>query len=155
MLISAVVAMSASQPHPAPDAVTFRLMNRRDEIDRAEESLLAALTRHGYTETSKFAVRLAVEEALSNAFHHGHKSLPPTTPVQFDYVVGPVEVRLSVEDQGPGFTPAEVPDPTMDENLELPSGRGLLLMRAYMTSVEYAGRGNVLRMQYTKPVPTA
>ncbi len=156
-MMKTVASMSVSQPTPSEpsshkaDAVSFRLSNRRDEIDRAEESLLAALTRHGYTETSKFAVRLAVEEALSNAFHHGHKSLPAATPVQFEFAVGAREVRVNIEDQGPGFTPAEVPDPTTDENLELPSGRGLLLMRAYMTSVEYAGRGNVLRMRYVKP----
>lgn len=150
-MMMTAVAMSASHSHPAPDTVSFRLLNRRDEIDRAEESLLAALVRHGYGETSKFAVRLAVEEALSNAFHHGHKGLPTTTPVQFEYSVGPAEVHLSVQDQGPGFKPTDVPDPTADENLELPSGRGLLLMRAYMTSVEFAGRGNVLQMRYTKP----
>lgn len=152
LMTAAVAAMSASQPPIAPESVSFRLTNQRDEIDRAEESLLSALTRFGYGETSRFAVRLAVEEALSNAFHHGHKGLPPTTPVQFAYSVGPAEVRVNIEDQGPGFKPADVPDPTSDENLELPSGRGLLLMRAYMTSVEYAGRGNILQMRYFKPV---
>jgi serine/threonine-protein kinase RsbW len=143
--------MMPSPDHSTAESASIHLPNRRDEIDRAEESLLAALARHGYGDSSRFAVRLAVEEALSNAFNHGHSTLPATTPVRFEYVVTPAEVVLSVEDQGPGFTPEAVPDPTSDENLELPSGRGLLLMRAYMASVEYSGRGNIVKMVYRKP----
>ena len=58
---------------------------------------------------------------------------------------------MEIEDRGPGFDPGTVKDPTLDENLELPTGRGLLLIRAYMTSVEYNAKGNRVRMVYTKP----
>jgi serine/threonine-protein kinase RsbW len=133
-------------------SATLLIPNRRDEIDRAEENILAALEQQGYTESSRFAVRLALEEALSNAFHHGHRDLPDSTPVRLEYRIDPAEVRIVIEDQGPGFTPAAVPDPTLDENLELPSGRGLLLIRAYMASVEYSPRGNRISMVY-RPAP--
>jgi serine/threonine-protein kinase RsbW len=56
-----------------------------------------------------------------------------------------------VEDEGPGFDPATIPDPTEDENLEIPSGRGVMLIKAYMTEVEYVPPGNLLRMTYRKP----
>jgi serine/threonine-protein kinase RsbW len=131
----------------------MRLTNSRAEIDRAEEQLIALRVRRGYSESSRFAIRLAVEEALTNAFSHGHKDLPPDTPVRFDFAVDDARVTLFVEDQGPGFSPDAVPDPTLEENLEIPSGRGLLLMRAYMTSVEYSGSGNRLTMVYDKPAP--
>ena len=52
---------------------------------------------------------------------------------------------------GPGFDPDAIPDPTLDENLEIPSGRGLLLMRAYMRSVEFNAVGNVVQMVYRRP----
>lgn len=148
--------MPSHNPQPARSA-TLLIRNRREEIDRAEETILAALDNNGYSESSRFAVRLALEEALSNAFHHGHKGLPESTPVHLEYSVDPGEVHLAIEDQGPGFRPDAVPDPTLDENLELPSGRGLLLIRAYMASVEYSPRGNRLSMVYrpSKPVPTA
>ena len=65
-----------------------------------------------------------------------------------------VEYRLSdnllfvqVEDQGNGFNPNDVPDPTLDENLELPSGRGLMLMRTFMSMVEYNDKGNRVTME--------
>jgi serine/threonine-protein kinase RsbW len=58
---------------------------------------------------------------------------------------------LAVEDQGPGFDPGSVPDPTLEENLERGSGRGLLLIRAYMASVRYNASGNRLEMIYERP----
>src|SRR5262245_38648768 len=136
-----------------PEAMTLLIPNRRDEIDRAQTRLLEALERSGYNESARFAVRLAVEEALSNAFNHGHRDLPESVPVRLEFSIAPGEVTLSIEDQGPGFRPESVPDPTLDENLEIPTGRGLLLMRAYMTSVEFSARGNAVRMVYRAPGP--
>ena len=51
-------------------------------------------------------------------------------------------VWLEVEDEGPGFDPRAVPDPREPENLERPGGRGLLLMRRYLTRVAHLDRGN-------------
>ncbi|MFA7238304.1 MAG: ATP-binding protein, partial [Phycisphaeraceae bacterium] len=49
-------------------------------------------------------------------------------------------------DEGPGFTPEGVPDPTRGENLERPSGRGVMLMKAYMTKVSFSPSGNRVTM---------
>lgn len=125
--------------------------NDRAEIDAAEERLLYAMTSAGYAEASKFAVRLSLEEAVSNAFRHGHKNLTDREPVTIEFDVSPQRVELVVEDSGPGFDPESVPDPRLDENLELPAGRGILLIRSYMSEVHFEGRGNRLRMVYAKP----
>jgi serine/threonine-protein kinase RsbW len=58
---------------------------------------------------------------------------------------------MAVEDQGPGFNPDAVPDPTLEENLERGSGRGLLLIKAYMASASYNAKGNRLEMVYRRP----
>jgi serine/threonine-protein kinase RsbW len=129
----------------------LHLTNQRADIERAEGALMGALTRFAYPDASQFAVRLALEEALVNAFRHGHKNLPKDTPVRFEFSVGPAQVQMTVEDRGPGFDPSKVKDPTLDEHLELPTGRGLLLMRAYMTRVEYNAKGNRLSMTYSRP----
>jgi serine/threonine-protein kinase RsbW len=141
--------------HKAIPAVSgsVELANLRAEIDRVVQTVLAAAAEHGYPEASKFAIRLAIEEAVSNAFRHGHKGLPEDTPVLFEYDVGEQEIRLRVVDRGPGFRPEEVPDPTLEGNIEVPSGRGLLLMRAYMASIDYIPPGNEVRMRYRKPLP--
>lgn len=130
---------------------TILIRGYRPEIDRAQERVLSALERLGYPDASRFAVRLAMEEAITNAFHHGHKGLGPEDPIRLDFCAAPERVELIVEDQGPGFDPGAVPDPTKDENLEVPTGRGLLLMRAYMSEVEFNERGNRVRMVYRRP----
>jgi serine/threonine-protein kinase RsbW len=56
-----------------------------------------------------------------------------------------------VEDEGEGFDPAHVPDPTLDENIEASSGRGIALMRAAMDSVEYNEKGNVVTLIKASP----
>jgi serine/threonine-protein kinase RsbW len=95
----------------------------------------------GYDERDCFAVHLACEEALANALRHGTHH-DPDKEVRLVSHVGPDGVRIEIEDDGPGFNPATVPDPTAPENLERESGRGLLLMRAYMDKVEFEDRGN-------------
>jgi Anti-sigma regulatory factor (Ser/Thr protein kinase) len=130
--------------------VRLDLPNDQAAITRAQEDLIAALERYGYPKASLFAVRLAVHEAITNAFVHGHRDLP-NAPVRFEYRVGPDETEITVQDFGPGFDPSSIPDPTLDENLERGSGRGLLLIRAYMTVAEYNATGNALRMVYKRP----
>ena len=56
-------------------------------------------------------------------------------------------VRLEVADEGRGFNPEVIPDPTADENLTLPSGRGLAMIRAFMDEVEVIAPGNRLVMR--------
>lgn len=140
-----------ASPAPTPgDSARIAIQNTREEIERAETSLLAAMDRAGYPDASKFAIRLALEEALVNAFRHGHKDMPGER-VLLEYDVTRSMVKLAIEDKGPGFKPEEVPDPTADDRLEIPTGRGLLLMRAYMARVEYKGRGNRVEMDYKRP----
>ncbi len=135
---------------PAPVSVSMDLINDRAQIHRAETSVLEALDRFGYPKAARFAIRLAFEEAVTNAFKHGHKGLPPKATVRVDLDIGPERVVIAVEDQGPGFTPNEVPDPTLDENLEVPTGRGLMLIRAYMTNLEFNDAGNRIRMTFDR-----
>ena len=79
--------------------------------------------------------------ALANAIKHGNQ-MDPTKTVRIMFRAGYQKVRIEIEDQGGGFQPGDVPDPTADENLERPCGRGIMLMRAFMTSIEYNDSGN-------------
>lgn len=139
------MSASAPQDRPPPHA-SVEVRHDRDEIDAIEDTIAGLAEAMGYGKAQRFALRLAIEEALVNAFVHGHEHLPPETPVRVEYDVGAERVRVSVEDRGPGFTPDEVADPTLDENLEIPSGRGIVLIRAYMSEVRYNERGNRIEM---------
>ncbi len=106
-----------------------------------ECEILNACKDHHFREEDLFAIKLALEEALVNAVKHGNK-LDPQKIVRIQYRVANHRVDITIEDQGPGFNPAELPDPTAEENLEMTSGRGILLMRAYMSCVVFNPAGN-------------
>ncbi len=130
---------------------SLTLGNPNDAFRAAEKELLDAASGHGYSDESVFAIRLALEEAVVNGFKHGNENKPGAT-VELAWAVDAKRVEIVVEDQGRGFDPKTVPDPREPENLEKPSGRGLMLMRAYMTHVEHNAKGNRVRMVYDKPV---
>lgn len=140
-----------TRQRPRSDRVKFELVNNQSAIDAARDQFIEALENHGYPAASTFAVRLAFEEALSNAFRHGHKGLPDETPVTVEYRIEPDTIEIILEDRGPGFVPGDVPDPTLEENLDRPSGRGIMLIRAYMSDVAFSPSGNRIRMVYHRP----
>ena len=121
--------------------ITSELAEARRVQDLIEEALQAA----AYAETDIFAIKLALEEAIVNAIKHGNQ-MDPDKRVQVVYNVTPARFDIRITDEGSGFNPEDVPDPTDPDNLERPCGRGLLLMRGFMTEVEYHGRGNVVSM---------
>jgi len=122
----------------------------REQVDGMQAALLEDLQASGFDDASCFAIRLALEEAMVNAFRHGNKS-DPAKRVTIEWTVGADRVQLDVEDEGDGFDPESVPDPTAEENLEIPSGRGLMLIRAYMTDVRYNETGNRVSMTFARP----
>jgi serine/threonine-protein kinase RsbW len=112
---------------------------------RIQSEIIALAQSCEFSEHEIFAIRLAIEEALVNAIKHGNGS-DPTKKVRIEYEITPDEVRIRIEDEGPGFDPGSVPDPTCPEFLERPCGRGLMLMRYYMSEVGYNKRGNRVEM---------
>lgn len=116
------------------------------EARRVQEEIEAALKAQHFTEHDIFSIRLAVEEALVNAIKHGNRC-DRSKKVQISYRVQPDHFEVSITDEGQGFDPAEVPDPTAEENLERPCGRGLMLMRHYMSEVTFDRLGTAVRMR--------
>lgn len=123
----------------------FRIPSDTVEAQRVHALLMEKLTELNYSEKVIFGVKLAFEEALVNAIVHGNQ-LDRAKHVRVQFSINEKQVTLEVEDQGPGFCVDDVPDPTAPENLERPCGRGLLLMRAYMTSCDFLPPGNKCRM---------
>lgn len=128
----------------------FVLGSRAEEIEPARTAVLEEIQKHGYRPASCFAIRLALEEALANALKHGNKNDPAKT-ITLECSVDHQRVVLDVADQGEGFEPDAVPDPTQEENLEIPAGRGIVLMRSFMSQVQFAPPGNRVRLVYDRP----
>ena len=132
-----------------PRSGCIELHDVREELDQLHEQVISAVEASGFDEASTFAIRLALEEAVANAFRHGNAE-DPTKMVKVEFEIDSSRIWLAVEDEGSGFDPDAVPDPTEDENLEIPSGRGIMLMRAYMTNVEIKAPGNRIEMIFSK-----
>ncbi len=130
----------------------FVIMSDPQELIGVESAILRAMDRRGYGERDRFGVKLSLEEAVMNAIRHGNK-MDRDKKVIIDFEITDRKLVLAVEDEGPGFDPDNVPDPTRGDNLERPCGRGIVLMRAYMDEVEYAPPGN--RVILTKRAPWA
>lgn len=115
------------------------------EVRRIQNEVKDALEAIRYGERDMFHIELALEEALVNAIKHGNQ-LDPMKVVRVNYVVSEVIFEIRIEDEGTGFDPTDIPDPTLPENWERTCGRGIHLIKNFMTSVEYVGRGNVVTM---------
>ncbi len=115
------------------------------EARRIQDDIEDALKQHGFAEREIFSIKLALEEALVNAIKHGNQ-MDRTKKVFISYHVNPERFDIHITDEGKGFDPEDVPDPMAVENLERPCGRGLLLMRHYMTEVTFHPPGNRLSM---------
>jgi serine/threonine-protein kinase RsbW len=112
---------------------------------RVQDDIEQQLKAQHCGERELFGIKLALEEALVNAIKHGNQ-MDRTKTVRIAYRVTAERFDIHISDEGPGFDPADVPDPTAFENLERPCGRGLWLMRAYMTDVQFSGGGNAVYM---------
>ena len=130
-----------------------------------------------FPENDRLRISIAFEESLLNALYHGnlevssdlrdedqtaYEDLARQRSLQEPYIdrqlyvdisLTQEAVRFSVRDEGPGFDPEVIPDPTDPEYLDRPSGRGMLLMRSFMDELEYSEGGRQVTMMKKAPPP--
>jgi len=116
------------------------------QVSLIQEEIERLLESRGYAGRDLFAIRLSLEEALVNAVKHGNQ-FDRGKQVYIAYRVTDDQFEITIEDEGPGFNADEVADPLAFENLERPCGRGLLLMRRYMSVVVFHPPGNKVTLR--------
>ena len=122
--------------------------SRIDTVATAAALVAEFLSRSGITEDAAFGIDMAVREAVTNAVVHGNRKDENKT-VDVTLKSSPDAVEISVHDQGAGFNPEDVPDPTAEENILKASGRGIFFMRSFMDEVNWLirpGGGTTVRM---------
>ncbi len=117
------------------------VVHTMDDMQRCVTQIVTAMSEAGFTAKEIFGARLGLEEGLVNSIRHGHRG-DTTKRVDVRYLVCSEQLLVEIRDQGPGFDPDGLPDPLAPENLERPGGRGVFLIRQYMTWVQYNERGN-------------
>ena len=130
--------------------LTLDLPSRQDSVTEAANALTDALEQAGLPESLTFDVRLALQEALVNAVEHGNR-LDETKRVHVTCDKTDDAVTLVVRDEGDGFDPGGVPDPTLPENILREHGRGLFLMRRLCDEVRFNPKGNTVTV--VKKIP--
>ena len=122
---------------------TFQVCEIASDLREAaipKQAVIKELERCRFCEETTFAVKLALEEALTNAIKHGNRN-DPSKRVTVRFAVTDEKAVIIVRDEGPGFEPEETPDPTTPDRLPLPDGRGIMLIQSYMDEVRYRDQG--------------
>jgi Anti-sigma regulatory factor (Ser/Thr protein kinase) len=112
------------------------------------ENAIDSLTNEiGINQDNYGKILVAVLEAVNNAIVHGNKT-DLKKKVEIDFWVRRNNLNVSVTDEGKGFKPKEVPDPTKPENIEAINGRGIFLMSKLADEIEFNKKGNSVTMVF-------
>ncbi len=125
-----------------------KIANDSHLLKEVSKNLIAHLKEMGVNEDIIFDIHVGFEEALRNAMIHGNKS-NPGKQVSVEAEIKNDAVVICVEDEGDGFDPSGLPDPTLQENLLKEGGRGVYMMKHLMDEVRYENGGRrVVMVKY-------
>jgi serine/threonine-protein kinase RsbW len=106
-----------------------------ESVDQAEAVVLRAAVSIGFDEDDQHQIGIAVRESMVNAVAHGNRySAKKKVHLQVSRVNSAIVIEI--DDEGRGFDMSEVPDPREGDNILRQSGRGLLMIRAFMDELE-------------------
>jgi len=119
------------------ETTELRLPSRLEAVAEVAAAVAEFLSRTGLAEDVIFGIDMAVREGIANAVIHGNK-LDEKKVVSIRVIRSPDSLEINVRDQGQGFDPETVSDPTKEENILKTSGRGIFFMRNFMDQVEWS-----------------
>lgn len=115
---------------------------------RIVESVIDSVTNEiGINKENYGKILISTLEAVNNAIVHGNKS-DPLKNVDILFSFHKKELKVRITDEGTGFKPETVPDPTVPENIEALSGRGIFLMSRLSDGIEFNEKGNCVTMTF-------
>lgn len=96
-------------------------------------------------------ILITLLEAVNNAIIHGNKSSAEKF-VDITIEFKNEKLRIKVKDEGAGFSPEQVPDPTIPENIEEVNGRGVFIMSRLADEIKYSKKGNAVTMVFNNVI---
>jgi serine/threonine-protein kinase RsbW len=115
---------------------------------RIVENAIDSITNEsGINQENYGKILIATLEAVNNAIVHGNRS-DKNKYVNIEFSMKKSIMEITVEDEGQGFMPGDVPDPTKPENIELINGRGVFLMKKLADSIKFSKKGNCVKMKF-------
>lgn len=116
-------------------------------VSHVETLVVEAVSGGSICEENYGKILIALTEAVNNAILHGNCQ-DPTKQVRISYETANQMLFFTIKDQGNGFNPSDIPDPTDPENLEKPNGRGVFLMQRLADSCEFLHSGSEVRLGF-------
>jgi serine/threonine-protein kinase RsbW len=125
----------------------LQMASEVNAIAPAVDRVVGAIRRAGCVPGNESDIEIALFEALANAVVHGnHEDRSKKVHICCRYKRGD-NVTITIKDEGTGFDPGKVPDPTATENIEAEHGRGILMMKTFMDEVRYEKGGTEVHMR--------
>jgi serine/threonine-protein kinase RsbW len=115
---------------------------------RVVEKVIDEVTSElGISQDNYGKILVSTMEGVNNAIMHGNKSEPEKL-VDIEIEFKKNELRIKISDEGEGFRPQDIPDPTMPGNIELLNGRGVFLMSHLADEINFSSKGNEVTMTF-------
>ena len=126
--------------------ISVRVPSDLDVVEEAVDVVARHCLASGLgARTARFNLRVALSEALCNAIKYGN-AMDPTKSVEVRIEIAPRDIAVHVCDEGAGFDPSSIPDPTLPDRVDCIEGRGLFLIRQMVDAVSFNDRGNSICM---------
>lgn len=139
--------MQTSTNAPADNKQVMQLSSSQDSIMLVEKILQDLCAPYYVNEDIYGNMLVALTEAVTNAIQHGNK-FDTTKKVILSCEGANDGLQFTITDQGSGFDPNVVPDPTSPENIEKPNGRGVFLMKHLADGVSYDDNGRTVKLDF-------
>jgi serine/threonine-protein kinase RsbW len=125
----------------------IRIESKTINIRIVEKAIDETTSELGVSQESYGKILVSTLEAVNNAILHGN-SLNPEKMVDIEISFNAIVLKIKVTDEGPGFMPEKIPDPTKPENIETMNGRGVFLMSHLADKIKYSKKGNSVTMSF-------
>ena len=126
---------------------TFEIESNIENLRIVEKAIDELLGDLGLVREAYGKIMVSTLEAVNNAIVHGNKGIESKN-VRITLEIERNEFIVSIEDEGEGFVPEKIPDPTRPENIENIRGRGVFLMKNLADSISFNERGNIVIMKF-------
>lgn len=129
------------------EKISIQIPSMPENIRIVESFIDNAKEKFHITDDLYGNIMVAVTESVNNAIKHGNSS-DKNKLVNISLFIEPKQLKFVVEDQGAGFDPETLPDPTLPENISKPDGRGIFLMRNLCDDLVFSNEGRVVEMKF-------
>jgi len=125
----------------------LKIESRQNSLRIVEKVIDEVTSELGISQDSYGKIMVSTMEGVNNAIMHGNKAIPEKL-VDIEFNCKGDELRIKIRDQGKGFRPQDVPDPTLPKNIEELNGRGVFLMSHLADEIKFSKKGNSVTMTF-------